>query len=411
MLKNRLVATSAMLLFAVLIAFAGSNPSATATATQEIGVLKCRLLSRDLDLVLKELCPEVKWSDWYRRESGYVPHPDHFGAYVTLPVGNVLYIGLGSARPAEGTGDGALVASLDGDTLESIGPLTEQGCHDMLWYEDTLHIAGTDPCCGGGWSAGNHYTYTPREAIVKHRDPAHGLVEVVHTWGMWMSDEGVLYAAVSSVHSGASTGEILRSTDNGVTWTKLSKLGAYRAYDIFGFQGRLYALYSDVLGGPLTLAVSKDGGETWTDIIADDAHLFRLVEFRDRLLVTSWDRTSIYAVGGSAAVRYDLPEGVVLGTTYASGRNYNYNLLSVANRHLYTIWEEDRGGSVQYSIVHTRDLLNWERLVATEKQLISLSFWQARHWCIVSEHGADAKLWKLELPFALWLPVIQQHPE
>jgi hypothetical protein len=358
---------------------------------------------------LVELIPGMPWSSWYLQESGFQYSATHFGAYVTLGVGEDLYIGLGTARPAENSQPGALLAKFDGQTLTAIGVLTEEGVHDMHWDVDRLHIAGTDPCCGDDWSAGNHWVYRPPDPLIKYRDPVNGLIDALHTWGLWTSPTDSLYAAVSVRHNNEPAGEIFKSDDDGVTWTKTSALGAYRSYDIIGFDGKLYALHLDLYNDPISLAVSTDNGENWEDVLTGALHRTRLTEFQGSLLAVSADRQSIYSFHGDTINQYALPANAIIGKTDVEGFNYNYNLLAVAEGSLYAIWEIEEGGEIYYSIVRTDDLLTWDRLTQTPIPLVSLSYWPAETALITSSAGVGAKLWKLDLSLSsrVYLPTLQ----
>jgi hypothetical protein len=375
-------------------------------------------VTRELKLELVELIPGMDLSKWYRQESGYDPDSKWFGGYTTLAVDNELYIGFGTGLPT--LGDGALIARFDGEGLDVIGSLAEEGIHEMIWDErgGTLHIAGTDPSWPDDWSAGNHYTYVrsgPKK-IAKHRDPQNGLVNVIHTWGLWLSDDQVLYAAVNS-HDGNFTrdrnvlrlilnrinsifdayyystdygvtrkGQIFKSTDNGVSWRYISDVGDFRAYDIIGFDDKLYAIYTDAPELPCKLAVSEDGGKRWRDVAQSYLQRIHLTKFEGNLLTVSHDGESIFAVGENTFNRYDLPEKFRVES--------NFNVLAVTDRYLYAICKEADG---YYSILRTPDLHQWERVVRTNKKLISLSHWQDRNWLIISSVGVQAKLYKVDL--------------
>lgn len=359
-------------------------------------------------VAMRELVPSLNWADWYAAASGFTPDPTYFGAYVAQAADDDLYLGLGTARPAENGGTGALLARFDGQTLTSLGTLDEEGVHDMHRTGDTLHIAGTDPCCGDDWSAGNHYTYTHPGPLVKHRDPVHGLGGVLHTWGLWQGPGTDLFAAVSSDHGGARTGEVFSSPDQGQTWAILSPLGGYRVYDIIGFEGHLFALYVDALNDPLHMAFSNDGGVHWGPVFAGDLHRFRLQEFQSRLLAVSFDRRAIYTLANWTVDRYDLPAGVRIGFTDTDGRNYNYNVLAVAEGNLYTILEVDQGAGLRYVVARTRDLVSWEAVAVSDRPLISLAYWPARRSLVASEQGAGAALWEIPYLHRIYLPVVSK---
>lgn len=371
---------------------------------------------------LEELIPGMNWGRWFRERSGYAPDSKYFGAYVTLGVGDDLYIGLGRGRPS--LGDGALVARFDGNSIEAMGSLAEEGIHEMIWDDqmEVLHIAGTDPSWPDDWSAGNHYTYlrSGPKSIVKHRDPRNGLVNVIHTWGLWLSDSRVLHAAVNS-HDGSFTrdrnflrriynrinwmldsshfsrgygmtrmGQIFKSSDNGKTWERVSDLGYFRAYDIVGFNDKLYAIYSDMPESPCKVAVSEDGGESWRDVSRDHIQRVHLTKFENKLLAVSLDRRSIYAMNLSNENKYDLPEGLEVAADMESG----FKILVTGNGYLYGICRENNGN---YCIFRTSDLQTWEKIVSTKKKVISISYWQTRRWVILSDKGSDAKLWKIDV--------------
>ncbi len=62
---------------------------------------------------LEELIlPSFDYADWYETETGYTGNDTYFGAYALQPVGATLYLGFGTARPAENVGDGALTPRL-----------------------------------------------------------------------------------------------------------------------------------------------------------------------------------------------------------------------------------------------------------------------------------------------------------
>ena len=336
----------------------------------------------------RELVPGLDWRAWYAQQAGYTPHPLRFGAYVTLGVADQLYVGLGTAAPTEA--DGAYLARVDGSTLVAIGALQEQGLHDMAWGGGALHVAGTDPCCGLDWSAGNHYVYVPPGPIVRYRDATRGLPDVIHTWGLWIAPDLAVYVATSrqAPTVSGSKGSFFRSADAGATWNLLTDLGSWRTYDVRGHDGRLYAVYQPEFNGPAALGVSEDGGRHWTDVVARVAPPARLAEFGPALLVVSADRRSLLAVTGSGVERFDLPAGVRI----ASG----YHVLAPADAYLYAIWTQEDPGGTAYSVARTADLRSWQTVaLAGGRPLISLSYWPARRWVVVGSSGPGAGVWRL----------------
>ena len=380
----------------------------------------------DLGFVLEELIPGMEWSTWYRQTSGYSPDPEHFGAYITLPVGEDLYIGMGTGLPT--LGDGALVARFDGRKIEAIGALAEEGIHEMIWDHrtDTLHVAGTDPSWPDDWSAGNHYAYTPslHKTIVKYRDPERGLVNVIHTWGLWLSDDHVLYAAVNA-HDGSFTrdrnllrrifnriysmvdrryystdygvtrmGQLFKSKDSGKTWRHVSDVGYFRAYDVVGFNDKFYALYTDTPESSCKIAVSDDGAEKWRDVTQGHLQQVHLTQFNDELLAVSLDGRTVYAVNRDTFDKYNLPEDFKVES------HYNFNVLAVGKDYLYVVCTRDDSA---YCILRTSNFREWDQVVCTDRKLVSLSYWKTHHSLVVSDTGLQAKLWKIDLNQSLEL--------
>lgn len=334
--------------------------------------------------------------EWYDATSSYTGDDTYFSAYITLPVGDDLYIGLGTARAAEE--DGAYLAKFDGSDLSGIGDLNEQGVHEMIWDGSLVHIAGSDPI--DDHTAGNHYTYQPGGSLTKYRDATNGLPNVLHSWGLWKTN-GTLYEAASTKNNcdtGTTCGQVFSSTDDGETWTKESDLGEYRAYDIFGFDGDLYAIYNDEHTTPLTLAKSVNSGVTWSDIsgLSENVRRVHLLEFDDKLLAVSWDRLKIYAIDTNDNVStYNLPSNYKVGVSYSETHYTDYNVLAVADEYLCLIAEEQSGA--KRAVICTTDLSNWLLLTDTNEKLTSLSYWENKEWLVTSTAGTNAKLLKIDL--------------
>ena len=358
---------------------------------------------------------------WYETVSSNTGDDTYFGAYVTLPVGSDLYIGLGSARPAEDTGDGSYFALFDGTNLSGIAETDEQGLHEMIYDSSLVHIAGTDPR-PDDHSAGNHYTYSPGGTFTKYRDPLLGLTNVYHTWGLWKPGT-TLYAAASA-HDGSDPGDcaygttcfgqLFSSTDNGQTWTGLSVLGDYRAYDIIGFDGDLYAIHNDQLGGPLSASRSTDGGGSWNPVTGLTGNVGRthMLEFDGRLILASFDRSVLYAIDDAENLTsHALPSGYLVGSTYSVAGYMDYKLLVVAKGYLYRVAENQ--STSERAIIRTTDLGSWERMVSTPDRLISLSYWPDQGWLVTATPGAAAKLWRVDLsgtPTAVTVASVVQSP-
>ena len=343
---------------------------------------------------------------WYEAQSENTGDNTCFGAYVTLPVTDTLYIGIGSARPAEGSGDGAYFANFINDTspiLTGIAEPNEQGFHEMIYDGSLIHIAGTDPH-PDNQTAGNHYTYSPCNTFTKYRDATNGLKYVYHTWGLWKSGSN-LYASVSA-HDGTypdsctygmtCMGQIFTSANNGSTWTHTSDLGGYRAYDVICFDDDLYAIYNDEYQGVLTMAKSTDGGTTWNDVITDSVRRVHMVEFKNQLIAVSFDREYLHTINITGTVTtHTLPTGYRVGASYSQTAYSDYNIMTVADDYLYLIAE--RQSPKEQAIMRTSDLSCWERMVHTDTLMISLSYWPNKEWLVIATPGIDAKLLKVDL--------------
>lgn len=339
--------------------------------------------------------------EWYESQTENRGHVNYFGIYATLPIGNDLYMGFGSARPAEQ--DGAYFAKFDGFTLTGIGEPDEQGFHEMIYDGALIHIAGTDP--RDDHTAGTHYTYSPdHNSFTKYRNPAHGLVNVYHTWGLWYAGS-TLYAAVGA-HDGhddcnvhACMGQIFSSTDSGLTWQKRSDLGTYRAYDITRFDGDLFASHNDP--GMLTLSKSTDGGDTWQAVPGLENNLLHVntIEFNGRLLAVSFDRRSLYGLDADDRVsNFPLPTSYLLGASYPENGYADFNLMVVVDGWLYLIAEKQSlTDPMERAIIRTQDFNAWQRMVHTDERLISLAYWPEKNRLITSTSGINASLWQVDL--------------
>lgn len=341
---------------------------------------------------------------WYDDQLTHTGSITYFGAYVTLPVTDTLYIGLGSARPAESNGAyfAKLITNTTSLSLTGIAEPHEQGFHEMIDDGSLIHIAGTDPITPtDGWDAGNHYTYSPGGSFTKYRDADDGLTNVIHTWGLWKSGSA-LYAAVGA-HAGDKTtymGQIFTSTNNGLTWTYKSDLGGYRAYDIIGFDNDLYAIHNDTLGGVLTMSKSTDDGSNWSAVITDSVRRVHMVEFDNQLIAVSFDRKYLYTINITDTVTtHTLPSGYLVGATYSDKPAYtDYNVMAVAKGYLYLIAEKPSSTEpAEQAIIRTQNLSSWERMVHTDTLMISLSYWSNKNWLVIATPGTNAKLWKVDL--------------
>lgn len=411
-MKLRIIQTLCLLLIACLL-------SPVVVSAQTVNLASGDLSLEEINLGLLN---EQTLKQWYEINSGNHGDEYKFGAYVTLGVGNDLYIGMGSARPAEDIGDGSYFARFNGANLVAIAKPNEQGLHKMFYDGEFIHIAGTDPQPPDGWEAGNHYTYSPTSYnFTKYRDVTNGLTNVIHTWGLW-KPETTLYAAVSS-HDGSfpasctygvtCMGQIFTSLDNGATWTFKSNLGDYRAYDIRGFNEKLYAIHNDEYQGPLSMSQSTDDGNTWSVLpgLTDNLLRVHMIEFKNRLLAVSFDRQQLAGVDNAGNISfYPLPMGYRVGTTYEEGCYTDYQVMTVAKSELYLIAEKQSTG--ERVILRTYTLTDWEQIATSDHPFISLSYWWLKDWLVIASAGTDAALWKVDLdvnPTVIPLQSLQVH--
>ncbi|MCA9971858.1 MAG: hypothetical protein KC425_16655 [Anaerolineales bacterium] len=385
--------TYQLALLLVLIALAGLlRPPTAVSPIPTIQTTQAPIPPRSLT----PLVPGLDWFAWYETASGYTPDPTHFGAYVALGVADTLYLGLGSARPAET--NGALLAAYANGRLSPVAPLTEQGVHDMVWDGRSLHVAGTDPCCGDGWEAGNHYVLTPPGPLVKLRDPVNGLPDVLHTWALWAAPDGRLYAAASTEQGRLRMGLVFRSDDAGQTWRYRGRLGLQRAYELIGWNGQLYGIYTTRAQAPFGLAYSPDDGRLWRDVAAVGMQRVHLLPFAGRLIGVSYDQDALIAVAPDHHVtRYALPAGARVGITYTDYPDYtNYNILAADAAYLYTVWET-AASPPRYQIVRTADLQQWQTLAETDQPILSLTAWPAQNALVIGTAGRAASVFLLDI--------------
>lgn len=361
------------------------------------------------------ITPGFDYATWYEAETGYAGNPEYFGAYALTPVGDTLYLGFGTARPAEDGNNGALFASTDAITVTAISPLDEQGFIGMTPHNGVIYIPGADPTDRGPdhqWDWGNTYVYSPPDDFTKHRN----LPNVIHTWGLWHHPtQDRLYAAVSSHQGDYKTwsGEIFVSADQGNSWARLADrddgVGEYRTYDITGLGGKLYATWNDVYQEPCGLAQSDNEGNTWTRLPAftsQTACRTRLFAHHNHLLTLTFDRSALLALNSRGAVTHHRFPGFSV-KTWA----YNYLAEDSAGR-IYTITEDGR-------VMRTANLNAWETLVSGDRAFITIAYWPEKDWIVLADRGRDyANLWKIDLSsVAAFTPpptpavAIQQHAD
>ncbi len=342
---------------------------------------------------LAELLPGCDYATWFETNTGYEPDDSYFGSYAFLPWNNALYLGWGTARPAES--NGSLFSRYQSNTLTAIYQPSEQGFIEMS--KDValpiIHIPGPDPTDSPGsggsqWDLGNTYAYTPTTGtIAKYRN----LPDVIHTWGLESTPTG-LYAAAGA-HMGdyeTWTGDVFRSTDMGEHWVQLADkdagVGEYRTYDIIQFNNKLYVVWNDVYGGNCGLAESSDGGTHWTRLNNFTGYTqcrSRLFIYQNQLLIIGSARDGILALHADGSVSTHLfPDFHV--------QDWAYNPFAVDDQNrLYVVSEDNR-------ILRTNDLNSWETMVASDRDFITLTYWADADRIIVGDRGDVGSLWQLD---------------
>lgn len=322
-------------------------------------------------------------ADFYQAATGYAPDPGYFGVYSIQPVGDALYLGLGTARPAES--DGALLARLDGAGLTALAKLDEQGFVDMLLADGRIYIPGADPL--DDWSLGNLYVHDVASgATTKLRT----LPNTIHAWQARQGADGRLLVTVGRYlpEPGAAwpyRGGILTSADGGQTWTADDSpaLGAHRTYDLVNGPGLDVALVDDASIDGCQLATRAPGGEwrrgaAWT--------LCRLRLLSDpagrRVLAVGADARSLIVAGAEQRLR--LPFGV---------EPWAYHWGVVVGRTLYVAGE---GGA----LLATDNLRTWRTVAQLDGAIVTVASWPARNALVVATRGANAGLWRVDLAAA-----------
>lgn len=336
-------------------------------------------------LVLEELVPGFAYADWFEQHTGIAPDPAGFGAYRVQSAGSEVFIGLGATFPNRG--DGALIASFDGTEIEAIAALDEQGFADMTTAGDLLLVPGVDPCCGDDWSLGNLYLYSATTGFIKRRT----IPNVVHGFGVWYDPNGDAVYVSAGSHLGNEvifTGAIWRSLDWGLSWNLVADrsngVGEARTYDVFGFEGTLYAVRADGFDDPECELVVQRTGDIWDLVTADDqtACWPRIISALGQVLVPDASREALHAVSsGSPVTLHDLPFRLPL---------WGIHWGVVVDGVLYALTDEG-------NVVRSLDLQTWETVITSDHALITIEYWAERDWLVVGSIGASTGLWRIDL--------------
>jgi hypothetical protein len=332
---------------------------------------------------LTELLPGLDLAQFYTEKTGCQPDPNYFGVYAVEAIGDTLYLGIGTARPAET--NGALLVKTDGKTLKVVSQLDEQGFIGMRSAGDTLYVPGADPV--EDWLFGNAYTGKHPNPLVKHRN----MPNVVHTFGLFpQANTGRVYAAVGQ-HAGDNQtfyGGVFISDDGCESWRVANDpkhiLGDYRSYDVVEFGGKVYVTVNDEYGRPSRLAVSADAGDSWKRISVQVEGRPRLCLTRDYLAAQSWGRDGLVLVSKAGRVSRTRFDGFLAA-------DWALNYLCAGYGGWYYMLAD--GGR----LYNSRDLKNWTLVAETGLNLLSVGFWQMKNWLIVTDRGSGANIYKLDL--------------
>lgn len=374
----------------------------------------------EAETAVSPLLPNYNLFQWYSTASTHPPNPEYFGIYTIEPIADTVYVGFGSARPAEQNGailGQATINQMDetANTLTMLGQLDEQGVHEMAWdaSQQRLHVASSDPM--DSWEAGNHYTYDVVNGFQKYRNPVDGLVNVIHTWGLLSVGDNTLYASTSG-HNGEAPpcvdgvicmAQIWYTADGGQTWTHRADVGAHRAFDIVQFNGKLYALYADERVDVVCyLSVSEDEGYTWETLQTPPLSRVHLTTFEDKLVAVSWDRTAVITLSSDHELQtHSLPMSTTVGVYYEDIPSFtNYGSVMAVENTLYLLATHANG----YAVLQSTDLIRWHILANMPQQPTALAYWPEHHQLLVGGSGLDAQLWGITLPETsfIYLPII-----
>lgn len=285
-----------------------------------------------------------------------------------------FWVGLGN-EPA-GT-DGGLIVSVEADgTLQAEYAVDEQGIHDMHLRAGKIYVPGTDPT--DDWTLGNLYIRDTDGTWMKRRT----LPLTIHTWGLCHDPDGYLWAAVGA-HAGDDVtweGRVMRSTDDGLTWNINTQVNNYRMYDIEYHADVFWAIgytatYNQIL-------YRSDDGISWIEVNdATPERLQRFVKHGDLLICQMSSRNGLIVIDDLGSITTHQ-----LGSTF---RHPSLNCMASDGALIYCI---DASGYVWRSV----DFEAWERY-SHVPNAISIGYWQSQNCLIVSDKGAQAKLWKIEL--------------
>ncbi len=321
-------------------------------------------------------------AEFYRGATGFAPDAGYFGVYALLPVGDALYLGLGTGRPAEY--DGALLARLDDGGLHDLAKLDEQGFIEMTLRDGRIYMPGADPM--DDWSAGNLYVHDLASgATAKLRT----LPNTIHAWQVRAEADGRLRVTVGRYlpERGPAwpwAGGILTSADGGQSWTADDSpaLGTSRTYDLVEGPTGDVALVDDADISGCQLATRTTGGE-WQRGKAWVMCRLRLATdpAGRRALAVGADGHSLIVAGAPLALAREQRIGLPFGI-----QPWAYHWAALVGRSLYVLTDDGR-------VMGTTNLRTWREVARFNGPLVSVGYWPARQSLVVATRGADAGLW------------------
>lgn len=343
--------------------------------------------------------------DFFTNETGYSSGDEFFGINPMQVKEGLLYIGIGTAFPAQF--DGAAIATYaEGSAAPTLlSSLNEQGIMDLSSHGNNLISPGTDPCCGdlhndtdqpglysSEWDWGNAYFIdTTINVVTKRRN----LPNVVHGWGSWYDEtNSILYYAGSGhmadtplIADVTPSGLLFSTSNSGELWTLLadrnSGAGQYRTYDVIGIENNLYVQWSDAHSQVANISKSIDHGATWQPIpnasVRSGTRLYNV----DGNLV---------ALGSDARSFIKINTDDVITTHPFEFSTFAYHTLSqTADGKIYVPTPNGQ-------VMRTTDFDSWIVVgVADEDISFNTSYyWEEKEWLMLGNWGANANLWKVD---------------
>ncbi len=321
---------------------------------------------------------------WYQAQTGYAAHPADFGAYALAPLGDQLYLGLGTGAP--GADSGALLARLDAGGLAAVAALPEAGFLDLTVSGGRLYIPGVDPLAD--WTLGNLYIYDPARGQLTQRRT---LPQTIHAFGVDHDPlTGRLSVAVAR-HLGDNAtwgGGVYTSWDAGATWTLAADpaLGATRTYDVLTVSGAQFAVANtaDVTCRLAYQPRPRPGtpAGTWAQFPYPLGCTARLMpELSGRgVLALSHDGRLAHAADQRGIHTLVLPGPAPRLPQWLAAGAGRYYVADATGQ----VWA-------------TADWRQWTRLAQLAQPPLAIAYWPARQALVISTRGASGAVYLLPL--------------